>query len=176
MHFTPHGSRSQLRSLLLRFLDFTSSCVFVSHAKRLPQVTRRWLVGMRFSQLPRCPDPASGHFWLRLSQISESPASLRKKYLSIHLDTPSPGEQDDVVVSPFKARLPQHSRNAVSLRAKLHHQAQEGRTSSVPFYSLARAQPPVRRTGRSAHQHASGSRPQNSNLRPLPGEQECRAF
>jgi len=39
VYFTPYRRGSQLRSLLLRFFDFASSCVFVSHAKRLPQVT-----------------------------------------------------------------------------------------------------------------------------------------
>jgi hypothetical protein len=46
-------------------------------------------------------------------------APFAQKNLSILLDTHMLKEQDDVEVSPFEARLPLRSPNAVSLKAKL---------------------------------------------------------
>jgi hypothetical protein len=46
-------------------------------------------------------------------------APFARKKSSIPLDTHFLGEQDHVEVSPFEARLPLRSPNAVSLKAKL---------------------------------------------------------
>ena len=44
---------------------------------------------------------------------------LHKRILSILLDTRTIGEQDELEVSLFRAKLPLRSPNAVSLKAKL---------------------------------------------------------
>jgi hypothetical protein len=46
-------------------------------------------------------------------------APFAQKNLSILLDTRTLGEQDHLEVSPFEARLPLCSPNAVSLKVKL---------------------------------------------------------
>ena len=98
----------------------------------------------------------------RSSHARVSPLFLDKRNYSIVLDTHTLGEQDHVVVSPFKARLPLPSPNAVSLAAKFRVERFEGSASSIPFSSSRAEQPPVRRTGRHT-QNASGSRPHHSN-------------
>ena len=83
-------------------------------------------------------------------------SSFAQKSFSILLDTHTLREQDHVEVSPFEARLPLRSPNAVSLKVKLHIERKEGTTCPLLFPRV-RPLPPVRRTGLQT-QDASGSK------------------
>ena len=60
-------------------------------------------------------------------------SSFAHKSFSIPLDTHTLREQDHVEVSPFEARLPLRSPNAVSLKVKLHIERKEGTTCPLLF-------------------------------------------
>ena len=60
-----------------------------------------------------------GVFALKTDYPRISAAFFAQKNLSILLDTQALEEQDHAEISPFAARLPLHSPNAVSLKAKL---------------------------------------------------------
>jgi hypothetical protein len=67
-----------------------------------------------FSRRLRTPRDVFG-----LGDFRIAAAPFAEKNLSILLDTHMLKEQDDVEVSPFEARLPLRSPNAVSLKAEL---------------------------------------------------------